>query len=141
MKHIKAIIHGVLLAIAFGAIAGLVALCCMKLFAVVAPHEASRTESIVSAAVPETGPAEDIWPGPCLTISTRKGDCTMHVHYDTLEIEDPCNVMDDAARVFFGRYIKGMVEEYIARKGAAADMIALDANDRSDDANDVMKGR
>jgi len=68
------------------------------------------------AVTVEADSLEYVAPAACLVISTRKGSCMMHIHDDSLEIEDPCGIMEDGARVFFGRYIKGMVEAYIAQR-------------------------
>ncbi len=59
---------------------------------------------------------EEVSPGPCLSIRTQRGTMEIHFKYNTLEVEDPCNVMNDAARIFFTKYFKDGADEYIARR-------------------------
>jgi hypothetical protein len=54
-----------------------------------------------------------VFPAGCLMICTRRGNLTLHVHNDKVIVEDPCDVMDDAARVFFEHSFKWVVDEYI----------------------------
>lgn len=69
---------------------------------------------VVTISKNEEPELEFISPSPCLIIGTKRGEMTIHFELDQCVVEDPCGVMDDGARLFFEKYLKDIVDRYIA---------------------------